>query len=94
MRSFTLGSRALLASLGTIYAALLALALFGGAKSARYDDPAAYVVLGLCSIGVILHVSIVIKAPSLRIAALNLLSVLALIALTLAALTSVTGDSL
>jgi len=94
MRSSVSDSTIVRASLAGIYLALLVLALVGVGQYARYGSPLAYVVLGLCATGVVIHAAIAIRALSFRIAALNALGVLALLALTLAALTNVTGDSL
>ena len=86
--------RSWLAALVIVYVTLFALALVGVGPHARYGSPLAYVVLGLCGLGLVLHVAVMVKARSWRVSALNIACVLALLAVTLAALMRVTGDSL
>ena len=82
------------AALVVVYVALFGLALVGVGHYARYGSPLADVVLGLCALGLVLHVAVVMKARSWRVSVLNIVCVLALLAVTLAALMRVTGDSL
>ena len=89
-----MGSRAIPAALAAIYVALIASTLVDSEQHAGYGSALSYVVLGLCGIGVVLHVAIAIRARSSRVTVLSLAGVLALLAISLAALTTVTGDSL
>jgi hypothetical protein len=88
------GLRVLLAALVVVYVALFAFALVGVGNYASYGSPLAYVVLGLCGLGLALHVAVMANASSWRVSALNLVCMLVLLAMTLVALMKVTGDSL